>query len=563
MMRSVRKIVVVAAVVMTLVLAGCTSSTTPSPLPTSQKAVATLIAKAVQSATSTMTATYRIVDTLNGGGSAASTIFVAQKGSDVAYLEPAAITTATTGFFSYGFATCSRAIPAAAWHCSEMGPGNGPGLTEFQDDEPQLLAQALSNIPIDRYRPASAGFMIITGKRLPCLRFGSVAKVCFFSNGLIGYLTDAQAPWAGAATMLSYSGRVAADVLIPPSKPLAWTFFYDGTQAHPLLTPSAIASAAGILWLAGTYLCPGGTCSVLFRSTDEGRTWTRIGSLPETIGTLQFANRQDGYAQGVSGSLYWTGDGGRTWQVAFSHFQPVQPLLVALSGGRAYALVPKDCSATGQCTSLDLASSTVDTNSWAMRPLPLTGNEVNSKVGVAVSGSKLWVIVAAAGARALVLVSDNAGTTFSRFSSSGLEGGLDCYVTATSTTTLWGFCATGSLGYPARSTDGGRHFVTLSGWNHGNKGSAANSASLLALADDEAVFVPGTGSQVWVTRDGGKRFASLVRFPASDWSTDIAVDGAGTWLAAGLSPGYTADTDVLRVTANGGRSWHQVPTPKV
>jgi photosystem II stability/assembly factor-like uncharacterized protein len=546
-----------------LTFAACTSSTTPTPLPASPKAVAALIQKALHGATSTVTATYRIVYPKNGRGSAASTIFVAQKGTAIAYLEPAAITTATTGFFSYGFAECSRAIPAAAWQCSEMGPGNGPGLTEFHDDEPALLAQALSNIPVAQYRPASAGFKIVTGKRLPCLRFGSVAKACFFPSGLIGYFWDAEAPWAGTVTMLSYSPRAAADVFIPPSKPLAWTFFSDGTQAHPVFTPTATASAAGFLWLTGTYLCTGGTCSVVFRSADAGRTWTRVSSLPETIETLQFANSEDGYAEGVAGSLYWTGDGGRTWRVVFGHFQAVQPLLVAISGRRAYTLVPTGCSAAGQCTSLDLASSMVDSDSWARRPMPLARDEVNSRVGLAVSGSKLWVIVAAAGPKASVLVSDNGGTTFSRLPSSGLEGGLDCYATATSVTTLWGFCATGSLGYPVRSTDGGRHFVTLSGWNHGYKGAAANSGILLALTDDEAVFAPGTGSQLWVTRNEGRRFESLVSFPASDWTADIAVDTGGTWLAAGLSPAYAPNTDVLRVTTDDGDSWYRVEIPKV
>ena len=97
-----------------------------------------------------------------------------------------------------------------------------------------------------------------------------------------------------------------------------------------------------------------------------------------------------------------------------------------------------------------------------------------------------------------------------------MGGGLACYATATSAMTLWGFCATGSLGYAVRSTDGGRDFARMSGWNRGYKGDASNAGMILPLSNDEAIFQPGVPS-MWLTRDNGRRF-SAVRF-SSLWQS--------------------------------------------
>jgi hypothetical protein len=72
-------------------------------------------------------------------------------------------------------------------------------------------------------------------------------------------------------------------------------------------------------------------------------------------------------------------------------------------------------------------------------------------------------------------VSSDGGRSFARFPSTGMLG-LACNATATSAMTLWGFCATGSLGYPVRSVDGGRAFARLSGWKY----EASNGGSSLS-----------------------------------------------------------------------------------
>ena len=115
--------------------------------------------------------------------------------------------------------------------------------------------------------------------------------------------------------------------------------------------------------------------------------------------------------------------------------------------------------------------------------------------------------------------------------------------------TLWGFCATGMLGYPARSTDGGQHFGLLCGW----KRSAANSGLVSPLSDELAIFQPD-GNLFYVTRDGGEHFNS-VRFssprnaPIDAFTVTFA--NRTKWLVLGFQePGAR-----MSRTSNGGRSW--------
>ncbi len=340
------------------------------------------------------------------------------------------------------------------------------------------------------------------------------------------------------------------------------------TQAEaPHVTATAVAGAAGYLWLLGTYPCPTGTCPVVMRSTDGGKSFVRVGSPPLSVDAVEFANREDGYAYGAQGSddetaLYWTGDGGKTWRLALAQFREERPSAVVVASGRAYVLVPKDCSAYGQCKSLELASSAVTGDTWTITPLRV--DAANNLVGLAAFGSKVWLITTLdGGSYAVLLVSDDGGRSFANLPSTGMLG-LGCYATATSAMTLWGFCPTGSLGYPVRSTDRGRDFTTMSGWNRGHHRPAGNGGLIFPLSDNEAVFEPN-GQGMWLTRDGGAHF-SFVRF-SSLWQSHsygfyITFASATTWLVLGVrqEPG---ENSLMWRTTNGGRSWQSVKTPSV
>ncbi len=366
-----------------------------------------------------------------------------------------------------------------------------------------------------------------------------------------------------------FHNLVAPAKVIPTNTPMV-------TSAR--VTPTEVTGAGGYLWMLGTYPCSTGTCSVVMRSSDGGKSFVRTGTLPAAYYQIEFANREDGYAFGSGGGphdesrLYWTGDGGKTWRFALAKFGYSPPQVVVITGGRAYVLVATDCSAKGICK--ELASSPVTSDTWTARPLPLTVGEVDKQFGWAVFGSNVWVIMTS-GSNAHLLISDNGGRTFSKlipggraFSklTAGALGALGCNLTATSPTTLWGFCASGNGGDAIRSTDGGRSFVSVRtpGGNYLlTPGGMSNYFSIYPTSDSEAIFYPDFGD-IWLTRDGGKHFTSLLRIPhSSEYNCEVALASARTWLVLGLSA-YRPNTPYLMWrTTNAGRSWEPVKAPSV
>ena len=194
------------------------------------------------------------------------------------------------------------------------------------------------------------------------------------------------------------------------------------------------------------------------RSIDGGQSWALVGSPPSSVDAVDFANRQEGYAyfrrsSGERATFYWTGNGGRTWQLAFFRF-PVSRISVnrhrqrarlptrarELCGKRGVP-VSSPCVLHGneRCVgdqgALRLPVGAKPSNRWAWRRF----------------GSKVWLIaIGAAGEARVLSVSSDGGRSSASLPSTGMFG-LACNTTATSAMTLWGFCATGSLGYAVRS----------------------------------------------------------------------------------------------------------------
>ena len=225
-------------------------------------------------------------------------------------------------------------------------------------------------------------------------------------------------------------------------------------EAHPQLTPTAVTGAVGAFWMLGSYPCATGTCSALMRSADGGKSFVRVGTPPAGIYGIEFANLLDGYAYSVGSPndrLYWTGDGGKTWRLAFARFLYLPPQAVEVTDGRAYVLVPENCS-QGLCKALQLASSPVTSDTWTTRQLPLTAVEAEDRFGWAAFGSNLWFVWTLR--NPYLLVSHDGGRTFSKLTPGGYLQALGCTLTATSPITLWGFCPTGNVGYAVRQPTG-------------------------------------------------------------------------------------------------------------
>jgi photosystem II stability/assembly factor-like uncharacterized protein len=288
------------------------------------------------------------------------------------------------------------------------------------------------------------------------------------------------------------------------------------------------------------------------RSTDGGKSFLRVGTPPAGMYGIEFANGQDGYTYSAGSQddlsrLYSTEDGGKSWRLAFARFRAP----VVLAGSRAYVLVPDDCSTQGQCKSLKLSSSVVGGHAWTESQLPLTVDQAENPFGWAAFGSKVWLILTSV-SKAQVLLSHDGGRTFSKLTPGGYVGALGCSLSATSLTTLWGFCVTGNGGYGIRSTDGGKNFVTVL-----TPGGLSNAVEIYPVSGNEAIFLSGA---LWLTRNGGGHFSSLLRVPQS-YHCEVALASATTWFVLGFS-GYGPPNLMWR-TSNAGRTWQPVKAPSV
>ena len=348
----------------------------------------------------------------------------------------------------------------------------------------------------------------------------------------------------------------------PPKTAQATEVIHLAAQTEARVTPTAVTGAAGDLWMLGTYPCSTGTCPVLTRSNDGGKSFVKVGSPPAPVassppflGLLNFANREDGYVQGKQGTpLYWTGDGGESWE-------PVPPrgdlYSLVTTGGHAYALW---CDGGGPNCDSDyyLAVSSVAGNSWTTIALsPTTNGQI---VFLAAWKSRVWLIsTPAGGGLTHVLVSSDGGRSFSKSSTTGLSG-YSATAIATSFQTLWGISYFGSMEGLSRSTDGGIRFVAF-------KEDAAGLAFLpgtrvFPVSNDEALAADSLGLGLFLTENGGQSFTRVLRRAQI---LEVGFATRNVWLALG-NPNPTVavprPTNIWRTT-NGGRSWQSVKAPTV
>jgi len=347
-----------------------------------------------------------------------------------------------------------------------------------------------------------------------------------------------------------------------------------GVGAHLHVNWDSVAGAAGSLWLLGEHTSASGTCFSILRTTNDGTSFTRVPVPPVSLpakesegeygATVRFANRDDGYfyVHSPAARLYWTGDGGRHWRLSqpggSSPWRASLPAgglasTIVTTNGRAYALVPGDCSKL-TCRSIALAASKVTTDTWTTTPLPVPAD--HGQVGLAAFGSTVWIMeIPNGGGDAYLLVSDDGGRTFSSLPSTGTLDGISCTATATSSVTLWGFCATGNGGFAVRSTDGGRLFSAVQ-----VPGGESNSDRVLAISATEAIYVVPSSPYLLVTRDGGQHFASMLPSTEHEYASDVGFADKARWLALEFSQGGAVKQ--MWRTSNAGRTWQALKPPE-
>jgi photosystem II stability/assembly factor-like uncharacterized protein len=108
--------------------------------------------------------------------------------------------------------------------------------------------------------------------------------------------------------------------------------------------PQAVAiHGAHRYWLLGTARCRATRCSLILRTTDAGRTFTKTlaPSLPSTTAAprLQFADDRSGFAYvpGPGGAFFVTHDGGASWQRLVFGNGAGSRLLRTTDGGATWA----------------------------------------------------------------------------------------------------------------------------------------------------------------------------------------------------------------------------------
>ena len=560
MMTMVRKLVATAAVAMTSMLAACTSTTSPA------------VTKAVNAAKAAAAAAIK--------AETAAKAAAAAEAAEIASSQSCTAAQLTVGGFGTSGAAGTQVVTiriedTSSLPCSLTGypvvtflSSAGTPLSVTVSHGSGIWPPGVATLVLPPGEAASAGFIVLSSDT-PL----STAQ-CPTATSISVRLPDMTASYAvDTATALGPGIALCGPASLVDISPVVKGALLEVSPAvtaptsntHPQLTPTAVTGADGYLWMLGTYPCESGTCPVLMRSTDGGKSFVRVGTPPPLANALVFANREDGYAyfegsSEASATLYWTGSGGMTWQLVPLRFAESRSPSIVIASGRAYTLVAEACLSDGECRSQVLASSPVTSDSWTTTALHLPVGEAIQPVGLAAFRSKVWVI-GIGGVEGVVLsVSVNGGKSFTNLSSMGLEG-LACDATATSASVLWAFCATGSLGYAARSVDGGREFALMPGWNHGYKGDASTAGSIIPLSDNEAVF-RSNGPYFYLTRDGGREFSSI--WSHNDWNHVYSIAFADTtsWVMLGVSEGPGGNNSLWRTT-NGGRTWQPVKAPTV
>lgn len=304
--------------------------------------------------------------------------------------------------------------------------------------------------------------------------------------------------------------------------------------------------------LLGTVPCSAGRCYVVERTADGGRSFTRVAAprgLP-TEGsnpTLRFADARDGFVWVPFGwgSFWSTHDGGATWHRLKS------PDVVAFTTarGQAYAVIAR-CT-TQTCSGYRFARGPASSPRWRKSRLPFVPD--GPVIDLAARGRNVWLLGTSGGAsfalHDVLARSTDGGRTFVTGDGPcvpGLGGDLE----PSSARVVWTVCPTGMLAGASRSINGGVSFEPL------QTPPLVNAARIAPLSDMTAVLAAnGAGRPLYRTTDGGGTWRPL-RQPGKD---DVWYDVVFTDPRTGVA---LVRVDARRVTVwrttDGGTTWSRI-----
>lgn len=268
--------------------------------------------------------------------------------------------------------------------------------------------------------------------------------------------------------------------------------------------------------------------------------------------SLQFTSPKDGYLwakEGRDSALYVTTDGARTWQrsVATSSLLPVHPFTA--TQGHLY-FVTGICSGMGICRDFRLHSAGTSGATWTSRPLTLSPD--TNGVGLGATGSELWIEERlSTGVR--VFYSQNAGRTFTQWTTNIYDAPTGCVMTANSASNIWAECPTGMNFLYESSTDGGHHWRTIDtgGLIPSTAGGAFNPLNAHVAFVDLGAAMPHGADLLRASPDG-----ATVKVGRLGCSILIGLDFVDTTHGlADCQQTQRASSTVLLMTSDGGRTW--------